>query len=180
MPDHDPVYKVSIIPRGRALGVTMYLPHGDQVYQSLEQLLSKLSVFFAGRIAESIIFGNNKITTGASNDIEMATNIARNMVTRWGLSEKMGPILYDNEEEQEPFLGQSMGKTTKRLAEKTAFNIDAEIRRLIDNNYKRAKKVLSENIDILHAMANALLEYETINAMQVNDLMTRKKVRKLL
>jgi len=179
MPDHDPVYKVSIIPRGRALGVTMYLPHGDQVYQSLEQLLSKLSVFFAGRIAESIIFGNNKITTGASNDIEMATNIARNMVTRWGLSEKMGPILYDNEEEGEPFLGQSMGKTTKRFAEKTTGNIDSEIRRLIDNNYKRAQKVLKENMDILHAMANALLEYETINAMQVNDLMTRKKVRKV-
>jgi cell division protease FtsH len=177
MPDHDPVYKVSIIPRGRALGVTMYLPHGDQVYQSLEQLLSKLSVFFAGRIAESIIFGNNKITTGASNDIEMATNIARNMVTRWGLSEKMGPILYDNEEEQEPFLGQSMGKSTKHFAEKTRFNIDTEIRRLIDNNYKRAQQVLKENLEILHAMANALLEHETINAMQVNDLMTRKKVR---
>ena len=175
-PDHDPVYKVSIIPRGRALGVTMYLPDGDQISQSRQQLLSRLSGIFGGRIAEEIIFGSDKVTTGASNDIQVATNIARNMVTKWGLSEKMGPILYD-EEDQQPFLGQSMSKPPKYFADKTALNIDTEVRNLIDTNYQRAYKILTDNIDILHAMADALMKYETIDAMQVDDLMARKPVR---
>ena len=175
-PDHDPVYKVSIIPRGRALGVTMYLPDGDQISQSKQQLLSRLSGIFGGRIAEEIIFGSNKVTTGASNDIQVATNIARNMVTKWGLSEKMGPILYD-EEDHQPFLGQSMSKPSKYFSDKTTLNIDTEIRYLIDTNYQNAYKILTDNIDILHNMANALMKYETIDAMQVDDLMKRKTVR---
>ena len=173
VPDHDPVYKVSIIPRGRALGVTMYLPDGDQVSQSREQLLSRLSSIFGGRIAEDLIFGHEKVTTGASNDIQVATNIARSMVTKWGLSEKMGPILYD-EDDQQPFLGQSMGKNSKHFADETALDIDKEVRRLIDENYERAYQVLNDNMDILHAMADALMKYETIDAMQVDDLMDRQ------
>ena len=176
VPDHDPVYKVSIIPRGRALGVTMYLPDGDQVSQSREQLLSRLSSMFGGRIAEEMIFGRNKVTTGASNDIQVATNIARNMVTRWGLSDKMGPISYD-EDEHQPFLGQTMSKQSKHFSDKTALNIDNEIHRLINDTYSRAEKILTDNIDILHSMANALIKYETIDAMQVDDLMDRKNVR---
>ncbi len=176
VPDHDPVYKVSIIPRGRALGVTMYLPDGDQVSQSREQLLSRLSSIFGGRIAEDLIFGHEKVTTGASNDIQVATNIARSMVTKWGLSEKMGPILYD-EDDQQPFLGQSMGKNSKHFADETALDIDKEVRRLIDENYERAYQVLNDNMDILHAMADALMKYETIDAMQVDDLMDRQPVR---
>ncbi|WP_395946330.1 ATP-dependent zinc metalloprotease FtsH [Caedibacter taeniospiralis] len=176
VPDHDPVYKVSIIPRGRALGVTMYLPDGDQVSQSREQLLSRLSSIFGGRIAEVLIFGYDKVTTGASNDIQVATSIARSMVTKWGLSDKMGPILFD-EDDQQPFLGQSMGKTPKHFSDKTAVDIDSEVRRLIDENYKRAEKILKENTDILHAMAEALMKYETIDPMQVDDLMARREVR---
>ncbi|WP_100551170.1 ATP-dependent zinc metalloprotease FtsH [Caedibacter taeniospiralis] len=176
VPDHDPVYKVSIIPRGRALGVTMYLPDGDQVSQSREQLLSRLSSIFGGRIAEVLIFGYDKVTTGASNDIQVATSIARSMVTKWGLSDKMGPILFD-EDDQQPFLGQSMGKTPKHFSDKTAVDIDSEVRRLIDENYKRAEKILKENMDILHAMAEALMKYETIDSMQVDDLMARREVR---
>ncbi|MDA0910476.1 MAG: ATP-dependent zinc metalloprotease FtsH [Proteobacteria bacterium] len=176
VPDHDPVYKVSIIPRGRALGVTMYLPDGDQVSQSREQLLSRLSSIFGGRIAEELIFGYDKVTTGASNDIQVATNIARSMVTKWGLSDKMGPILFD-EDDQQPFLGQSMGKNPKHFADKTALDIDGEVRRLIDENYSRAETILKENTDILHAMADALMKYETIDSMQVDDLMARREVR---
>ena len=174
-PDHDPVYKVSIIPRGRALGVTMYLPDGDQLSQSKQQILSRLSSMFGGRIAEEIIFGSDKVTTGASNDIQVATSIARNMVTKWGLSKKMGPILYD-EEEQQPFLGQSISKPSKYFADKTALNIDTEIRSLIDTNYQRAYKILIDNIHILHAMAGALMKYETIDAIQVDDLMACRPV----
>jgi cell division protease FtsH len=176
VPDHDPVYKVSIIPRGRALGVTMYLPDGDQVSQSREQLLSRLSSIFGGRIAEELIFGYDKVTTGASNDIQVATNIARSMVTKWGLSDKMGPILFD-EDDQQPFLGQSMGKNPKHFSDKTALDIDGEVRRLIDENYSRAETILKENTDILHAMADALMKYETIDSMQVDDLMARREVR---
>ncbi|WP_119344310.1 ATP-dependent zinc metalloprotease FtsH [Facilibium subflavum] len=176
VPDHDPVYKVSIIPRGRALGVTMYLPDGDQVSQSRQQLLSRLSSIFGGRIAEEMIFGHEKVTTGASNDIQVATNIARSMVTKWGLSDKMGPIQYD-EDDHQPFLGQSMSKSPKHFSDQTALDIDNEVRHLIDENYKRAYTILEENIDILHAMADALMKYETIDAMQVDDLMERKPVR---
>lgn len=175
VPDHDPVYKVSIIPRGRALGVTMYLPDGDQVTQSREQLLSRLSSVFGGRIAENLIFGHSKVTTGAANDIQVATNIARNMVTKWGLSEKLGPILFD-EDDHQPFLGQSMGKNSKHFSDRTALDIDVEVRRLIDENYIRAENILKENIDVLHAMANALIQYETIDSRQVDDLMARRKV----
>ena len=176
VPDHDPVYKVSIIPRGRALGVTMYLPDGDQLSQSREQLLSRLSSIFGGRIAEELIFGYDKVTTGASNDIQVATNITRSMVTKWGLSDKMGPILFD-EDDQQPFLGQSMGKTPTHFSDKTALDIDVEVRRLVDENYTRAESILKENTDILHAMADALMKYETIDSMQVNDLMARREVR---
>ncbi|MFZ9034875.1 MAG: ATP-dependent zinc metalloprotease FtsH [Francisellaceae bacterium] len=176
VPDHDPVYKVSIIPRGRALGVTMYLPDSDQVSQSRQQLLSRLSSLYGGRIAEELIVGLDKVTTGASNDIEVATNIATSMVTKWGLSEKMGPMLY-GEEDSQPFLGQSMGKSHKHFADSTTEDIDAEIRRIIDETYHYAHKLLTENMDILHAMAEALMKYETIDSMQVDDLMDRKAVR---
>ena len=176
VPDHDPVYKVSIIPRGRSLGVTMYLPDGDQVSQSREQLLSRLSSIFGGRIAEELIFGYDKVTTGASNDIQVATNIARSMVTKWGLSDKVGPILFD-EDDQQPFLGQNMGRTPRHFSDKTVLDIDSEVRCFIDENYKRAENILKENTDILHAMADALMKYETIDSMQVDDLMARRKVR---
>ena len=177
VPDHDPVYKVSIIPRGRALGVTMYLPDGDQVSQSKEQLESRLSSLFGGRIAEELIFGEEKVTTGASNDIQVATDIARKMVTKWGLSDKMGPLLYGEDDEQ-PFLGQSMGKnSSKQISEQTAADIDAEIRDTIDRNYMRAKKILSENVDILHTMTETLMKYETIDSAQIEDLMQRKPAR---
>ena len=177
VPSHDPVYKVSIIPRGRALGVTMYLPEGDQVSQSKEELESRLSSLYGGRLAEALIFGEENVTTGASNDIQVATNIARSMVTKWGLSDKMGPLLY-SEEDEHPFLGQSMGKSSARaFSENTAADIDTEVRLIIDRNYARAKQLLADNIDILHSMADALMQYETLDAAQVDDLMDRKPVR---
>ena len=149
VPEHDPVYKVSIIPRGRALGVTMYLPEQDRVSHSKQHLESMISSLFGGRIAEQIIYGDDKVTTGASNDIERATEIARKMVTQWGLSTKMGPMLYA-EDEGEVFLGKSMSKATN-MSDDTARAIDAEIKSLIDSNYDRAHKILEENIDILHS-----------------------------
>ncbi|TNF68050.1 MAG: ATP-dependent zinc metalloprotease FtsH [Gammaproteobacteria bacterium] len=177
VPSHDPVYKVSIIPRGRALGVTMYLPEGDQVSQSKEELESRLSSLYGGRIAEALIFGDENVTTGAANDIQVATNIARSMVTKWGLSDKMGPLLYA-EEDEHPFLGHSMGRNSApAFSEKTAGNIDIEVRDLIDRNYARANRLLADNLDILHAMADALMKYETLDAAQVDDLMDRKPVR---
>lgn len=176
VPNHDPVYKVSIIPRGRALGVTMYLPNGDQVSQSREQLLSKLSSVLGGRIAEELIFGHEKVTTGATNDIEVATNIARNMVTKWGLSEKIGPIQYDKDDDQ-PFLGQSMSKKSKTFSEQTAIKIDKEVKIIIEKNYYRSYKILKNNLDILHAMAKALIKYETIDSIQINDIMNRKPIK---
>ena len=177
VPDHDPVYKVSIMPRGRALGVTMYLPDGDQVSQTREQLESRLSSLYGGRIAEEQIFGKESVTTGASNDIQVATNIARSMVLKWGLSEKLGPLLYDDEDEQ-PFLGHSMAKQSKPMSAEIMKIADAEIRHLIDKNYVRAEKILKDNEDILHAMTEALMEYETIDSAQVDDLMERRDVRK--
>ena len=162
VPEHDPVYKVSIIPRGRALGVTMYLPEQDRVSHSKQHLESMISSLFGGRIAEQIIYGDDKVTTGASNDIERATEIARKMVTQWGLSTKMGPMLYA-EDEGEVFLGKSMSKATN-MSDDTARAIDAEIKSLIDSNYDRAHKILEENIDILHSMKDALMKYETIDA----------------
>lgn len=175
VPEHDPVYKVSIIPRGRALGVTMYLPEQDRVSHSKQHLECMISSLFGGRIAEQIIYGDDLVTTGASNDIERATDIARKMVTQWGLSSKMGPMLYA-EEEGEVFLGRSMSKAS-HMSDDTARAIDAEIKSIIDRNYDRAKAILEQNIDILHAMKDALMLYETIDAKQIDDLMARRDVR---
>jgi len=169
VPDHDPVYKVSIIPRGRALGVTMFLPEEDRYSYSRTHLESQISSLFGGRIAEQLIFGEDKVTTGASNDIERATDIARNMVTRWGLSDRMGPLAYA-EEEGEVFLGKSMAKT-KSVSDETAHMIDSEIRGIIDRNYERAERILKENLEKLHLMADALMKYETIDSEQIDAIM---------
>lgn len=169
VPSHDPVYKVSIIPRGRALGVTMYLPEQDKYSLSKEALESQLSSLFGGRIAEEILNGPDKVTTGASNDIERATSLARNMVTKWGLSDKLGPLSYA-EDEGEVFLGRSVTQH-KNISDETARAIDAEIRDIIDRNYNRAKTILQDNMDKLHAMADALMKYETIDAKQIKQIM---------
>ncbi|MEH6713699.1 MAG: ATP-dependent zinc metalloprotease FtsH [Paraglaciecola polaris] len=175
VPEHDPVYKVSIIPRGRALGVTMYLPEQDRYSHSKQHLESMISSLFGGRIAEALTLGEDRVTTGASNDIERATDIARKMVTQWGLSTKMGPMLYA-EEEGEVFLGRSMAKS-KHMSDDTARAIDAEVKALIDRNYARAQQILTDNIDILHSMKDCLMKYETIDAKQIDDLMARTDVR---
>ncbi|ASA56312.1 ATP-dependent zinc metalloprotease FtsH [Vibrio gazogenes] len=172
VPEHDPVYKVSIIPRGRALGVTMYLPEQDRISMSRQHLESMISSLYGGRLAEELIYGVDKVSTGASNDIERATDIARKMVTQWGFSEKLGPLLY-TEEEGEVFLGRSVTKT-KHMSDDTAKLIDDEIRKIIDRNYERAKKILLDNMDIMHSMKDALMKYETIDAGQIDDLMDRK------
>jgi len=169
VPSHDPVYKVSIIPRGRALGVTMFLPEEDRYSHSKEHLESQVSSLFGGRIAEELIFGEESVTTGASNDIERATSIARNMVTRWGLSDRLGPLTYA-EEEGEVFLGRSVTKH-KNVSDDTAHAIDEEIRSVIDRNYDRAERLLKENMDKLHAMAQALIKYETIDSEQIDAIM---------
>ncbi len=173
VPDHDPVYKVSIIPRGRALGVTMFLPEEDRYSHSKQHLESQLSSLFGGRIAEELVFGVEKVTTGASNDIERATEIARNMVTRWGLSDRLGPLSY-SDEEGEVFLGRSVTQH-KNISDETANIIDEEVRRVIDRNYDRAKRILEENIDKLHLMAEALIKYETIDAEQIDAIMEGRK-----
>jgi len=175
VPDHDPVYKVSIMPRGRALGITMFLPERDQYSASMEKLESQISSLFGGRIAEEIIFGRRKVTTGAQNDIERATNLARNMVTRWGLSERLGPLAY-SEEEGEVFLGRSVTKH-KMVSEETAHLIDEEIRSFIDRNYERSESILKENLEKLHVMADALMKYETIDHLQIDDIMAGKEPR---
>ncbi len=175
VPEHDPVYKVSIIPRGRALGVTMYLPERDRVSHSKRFLESMISSLFGGRIAEEVIYGPEAITTGASNDIERATDLARKMVTQWGFSDKLGPLLYA-EEEGEVFLGRSVSKN-RHMSEETIKVIDEEIRDFIDRNYARAKQLIEENMDILHAMKDCLMAYETIDAKQIDDLMARRPVR---
>ncbi len=175
VPDHDPVYKVSIIPRGRALGVTMYLPEQDRFSHSKQFLESQISSLYGGRIAEDIIYGADKVSTGASNDIERATDIARKMVTQWGLSEKMGPMLYA-EEEGEVFLGRTSSKSL-HMSDETAQAIDSEIKIFVNRNYERAEQILKDNIDILHSMKDALMKYETIDAKQIDDLMERKPVR---
>ncbi|MCW8332241.1 ATP-dependent zinc metalloprotease FtsH [Vibrio paucivorans] len=172
VPEHDPVYKVSIIPRGRALGVTMYLPEQDRVSMSRQHLESMVSSLYGGRLAEELIYGADKVSTGASNDIERATDIARKMVTQWGFSEKLGPLLYA-EEEGEVFLGRSVTQT-KHMSDDTAKLIDDEVRKIIDRNYDRAKQILEDNMDIMHAMKDALMKYETIDAGQIDDLMERK------
>jgi len=175
VPDHDPVYKVSIIPRGRALGVTMYLPEQDRFSHSKEHLESRISSLYGGRIAEEVIYGANKVSTGASNDIERATDIARKMVTQWGLSEKMGPMLYA-EEEGEVFLGGASGKSM-HMSDETAKAIDLEIKDFVNRNYQRAEQIIKDNVDILHSMKDALMLYETIDAKQIDDLMAKRDVR---
>ena len=169
VPSHDPVYKVTIIPRGRALGVTMFLPEEDRYSYTRERLNSSICSLFGGRLAEEIIFGIDKITTGASNDIERATNIARNMVTKYGMSEALGPLSY-GEDNGEVFLGKSVTQT-KNVSDDTANSIDREIRAVIDHNYALSKKILEDKMDILHAMAGALLKYETIDSEQLARLM---------
>jgi len=175
VPGHDPVHKVTIIPRGRALGVTMFLPEGDRYNYTREYLESKISSLFGGRIAEEIIFGDSKVTTGASNDIQKATEIARNMVTKWGLSEKVGPLTLGNDDE-EVFLGHSITRH-KEVSEATSNLIDTEVRDIVDRNYVRAENILKQEIVKLHAMAEALLKYETISQEQIDDIMTGKPAR---
>ncbi len=169
VPDHDPVYKVTIIPRGRALGVTMYLPEGDRYSMTREGLHSRLCSLYGGRVAEELIFGNDKVTTGASNDIERATKMARNMVTKWGLSEELGPIAY-GEEEDEVFLGRSVTQH-KNVSDDTARKIDEVVRNILDNAHARTKRLLTDHIDKLHTMAKLLLQYETIDAPQIDAIM---------
>ncbi len=175
VPSHDPVYKVTIIPRGRALGVTMFLPEEDRYSYSRERLESSISSLFGGRIAEELIFGLEHVTTGASNDIHRTTELARNMVTKWGLSEKLGPLTY-SEEEGEVFLGHSVTQH-KNVSDETAHIIDEEIKSIVDRNYKRAEKILTDQMDKLHAMAKALIKYETIDSDQIKDIMSGREPR---
>ena len=175
-PTHDPVYKVTIIPRGRALGVTMFLPEEDTYMQSKEYLLGRIATLFGGRIAESIINGHQGITTGASNDIEVATGIATNMVTKWGFSDALGTIKY-GEDEGSPFLGRSASNPAQIRSEETSKLIDSEVKSIIDSSYQRAEKLLKENLDKLNVMADALLKYETIDAPQIDDIMAGAQPR---
>jgi cell division protease FtsH len=171
--DHDPVYKVTIIPRGRALGVTMFLPEADRYSTSKRRLESSIATLFGGRVAEEVVFGPESVTTGASNDIERATELARNMVTKWGLSERLGTLTYA-EDDGEVFLGRSVTQH-KQVGDKTRDAIDEEIRRLIDDNYERARNILNEKLEQLHAMADALIRYETIDDEQIRDIMAGRK-----
>ncbi len=175
VPSHDPVYKVSIIPRGRALGVTMFLPEEDRYSYSKERLESQIASLFGGRIAEELIFGSDHVTTGASNDIQRTTELARNMVTKWGLSEKLGPLTY-SEEEGEVFLGHSVTQH-KNVSDETAHIIDEEIKNIVERNYKRARQILEDNMDILHAMSEALIKFETIDKDQIDDIMEGRTPR---
>ncbi|MDA0706472.1 MAG: ATP-dependent zinc metalloprotease FtsH [Proteobacteria bacterium] len=173
VPEHDPVYKVTIIPRGRALGVTMYLPEEDRYSTSKQLLESRISTLFGGRLAEEKIFGADAVTTGASNDIERATEIARNMVTKWGLSDRLGPLTY-SEEDGEVFLGRSVTQH-KHVSDDTANAIDIEVRTIIDRNYQRAKEILDNHLDELHVMAKALLKFETLTHAQIVEIMDGKE-----
>ncbi|OAI12950.1 cell division protein FtsH [Methylomonas lenta] len=168
VPEHDPVYKVSIMPRGGALGITMFLPERDQYSASKDKLESQIASLFGGRVAEALIYGKNKVTTGASNDIMRATQLARNMVTKWGLSDKLGPMDYGDNE------GGYMGTQSKPMSAKMAETIDEEIRSVIDSNYNRAETILKDNIQVLHNMANALMDWETIDKYQIDELMQGK------
>ena len=168
VPEHDPVYKVSIIPRGRALGVTMFLPEQDRYSYTKRRLESQLASLFGGRVAEELIFGSDSVTTGASNDITRATEIARKMVTQWGLS-TMGPLTF-GQEEGEVFLGRSMAQT-KEISDQTAQKIDEEVRKIVDRNFQRAVSLLQENVKTLHLMAEALIKYETIDAGQIKSIL---------
>ena len=170
VPEHDPVYKVSIMPRGGALGITMFLPERDQYSASKDKLESQIASLFGGRVAEELIYGKNKVTTGASNDIMRATQLARNMVTKWGLSERLGPMDYGDSE------GGYMGPQAKPMSEKMAQTIDEEIRHVIDANYSRAENILKENIEILHNMAQALMDWETIDKFQIDELLQGRMI----
>lgn len=176
VPEHDPVYKVSIIPRGRALGVTMYLPEQDRYSQSKQYLLSNICTLFAGRIAEELMFGESAVTTGASNDIERATDIARRMVTRWGMSKKLPPMQFDSDRDSSMYLGGGSTQTMS-ISDKTANIIDEEVSNIVNTCYAKAQQLLEENKDILEAMKDALLKYETLDANQIDDLMARKPCR---
>ncbi|MCS4279560.1 ATP-dependent zinc metalloprotease FtsH [Stenotrophomonas rhizophila] len=169
VPEHDPVYKVTIIPRGRALGVTMYLPEGDKYSMNRVAIESQLCSLYGGRVAEELIFGTDKVTTGASNDIERATKMARNMVTKWGLSDELGPIAY-GEEDDEVFLGRSVTQH-KSVSDDTARRIDEVVRSILDKAYARTTELLTANLDKLHTMSQLLLQYETIDAPQINAVM---------
>jgi cell division protease FtsH len=175
VPEHDPVYKVTIIPRGRALGVTQFLPEGDRYSMSKRRLEGRLTSVFGGRIAEEIIFGADAVTTGAQSDIEVATKLARNMVTRWGYSDRLGPLSY-NEEQDEVFLGHSVARG-KHVSDDTQRIIDEEVRKLIDTAYQRAEGILRDKLAILHAMAEALLRYETLDSDQIDDVMAGRPAR---
>ncbi len=176
MPEHDPVYKVSIIPRGRALGVTMFLPEEDRYSHSRRHIVSQVTSLFGGRVAEEMTLGPEGITTGASNDIQRATEIARNMVTKWGLSPAMGPLMYD-EGGEEVFLGRSAAQPSKAMSDETARSIDKEVRAIIDDCYSTAHQILEDNRDKLDMMADALMRYETIDAEQIDDIMAGKTPR---
>jgi cell division protease FtsH len=169
LPEHDPVYKVTIIPRGRALGVTFFLPEEDRYSYSKQRLESSIASLFGGRIAEELAFGRDAVTTGASNDIERATSLARNMVTKWGLSDKLGPLTY-TEENGEVFLGRQMMQH-KQVSDETAHVIDIEVRRVIDTAYRKAQTILETHRDKLDAMAQALMKYETIDEEMIKDIM---------
>ena len=174
VPEHDPVHKVSIVPRGRALGVTLFLPEQDRYSASKRRLESQISSLFGGRLAELLIFGPDSVTTGAQNDIQRATVIAREMVTKWGLSDKLGPLAYE-EEEGEVFLGRTIAQQ-KAISPETAEQIDAEVREIIDRNYARAKNLLTEHMDKLHAMAEALMQHETLSSAQIDAIMAGEPV----
>jgi cell division protease FtsH len=176
VPDHDPVYKVSIIPRGRALGVTMFLPEEDRYSLSRQTILSQICSLYGGRIAEEITLGKDGVTTGASNDIQRATEMARNMVTKWGLSEELGPLLY-SEDEGEVFLGRSAASQSKSFSGETAIAIDVEVRKIIDECYGRATKILEDHMPQLELMKDALMEYETIDADMIDDIMKGERPR---
>src|SRR5579885_1046373 len=175
MPEHDPVYKVTIIPRGLALGVTFFLPEEDRYSTSKRRLESRIAGLYGGRIAEELIFGPEAITTGAANDLEKVTEIARNMVTKWGMSEKLGPLTY-GEDEEEVFLGHSVTQH-KVLSDSTARIIDEEVRQIVERNYQRARQLLQENMDKLHKMAEALIKYETLDPEQIEDIMAGRDPR---
>lgn len=174
MPEHDPVYKVSIIPRGRALGVTMFLPEEDRYSHSRRHIVSQITSLFGGRVAEEMTLGKEGITTGASNDIQRATEIARNMVTKWGLSDAMGPLMYD-EGGEEVFLGRTAAQPSKAMSDETALAIDKEVRAIIDECYEKARDLLEEHRSKMDMMAEALMQYETIDSEQIDAIMEGRK-----
>ena len=174
--EHDPVYKVTIIPRGRALGVTMFLPEEDKYSYSHQSILDRICGLYGGRIAEELIYGEKGVTTGASNDIERATELVHNMVTKWGLSEKLGPIKYGDETD-EPFLGRSAGASKQGISDDTAHEIDNEVKEILSGCYQIAKDILTENLDALHSMSKALMDYETLDVDQIDDIMAGGKPR---